>query len=67
MDNPPLELQEIFFANFLRKIEQTLSTSILYILLAPGKPNTIQFYDLLITELLGISFNEVEIIKPEAV
>ncbi|MDD1778140.1 MAG: hypothetical protein LUQ65_08205 [Candidatus Helarchaeota archaeon] len=63
MINPPIELQEVFFTNFFRKIEKDLSTSIIYIL---SDPSTIKFYDLKITEFLGISFVEVEIIKKEA-
>jgi len=63
INDPNIELQEIFFANFFRKIEQNLGTSILYIL---SDPSSIKFYDLLITEFLGISFIEVEIAKSEA-
>jgi hypothetical protein len=61
---PPIELQEVFFANFFRKIEKDLSTPIIYIL---SDPSTIKFYELKITEFLGISFVEVEVIRKEAV
>ena len=60
---PPIELQEVFFTNFFRKIEKDLSTSIIYIL---SDPSTITFYDVKITAFSGISFVEVEIIKKEA-
>lgn len=63
LNNPPIELQEIFFANFFRKTEQNLGPSTIYIL---SDPSSIKFYDLALTEFLGISFIEVEIIQPEA-
>jgi hypothetical protein len=62
MIDPPIELQEVFFTNFFRKVEKDLSASIIYIL---SDPSTIKFYDIMITEFSGISFVEVEIVKKE--
>ena len=64
VEEPPIEFQEVFFANFLRKIEANSTGINIYIL---SDPSGIQFYHLELIELTGIAFKDVQILVQEVV
>ncbi len=62
ISQPPLEFQEIFFANFFRKLDANADGGFLYIL---SDPTEIKFYHLKMTALTGISFGDIQIVSEE--
>ena len=64
IEQPPIEFQEIFFANFLRKVEENSTGIFVYIL---SDPSNIKFYSLELIGLSGISFKDVQITLEEEI
>ncbi|MFX1295719.1 MAG: hypothetical protein ACFFD2_12820 [Promethearchaeota archaeon] len=62
ISKPPIALQEVFFANFFRKLEADSNNLFIYIL---SGPTDINFYGLKILKYSGISFKEVQITLEE--
>ncbi|HUX99824.1 MAG TPA: hypothetical protein VMV49_09740 [Candidatus Deferrimicrobium sp.] len=62
IDKPPIEFQNIFIANFFRKVGTNLNTPFIYLL---SEPTSISFFELNLIDFAGISFEEVEIVQEE--